>query len=323
MTLASSEVLPIAESTGFNSGMIEKVLHLINLLNALNAHPYLKGKWVLKGGTALNLFIFKLPRLSIDIDLNYIGALGRDEMLEERPKIEQAMHAVFSREGFTVKRAPQEHAGGKWLLNYQSYTGQSGNIEVDLNFMFRLPLWNITKLQSNKVGNRQAITIPVLDPHELAAGKLAALAARSQARDLFDSYHILNSLNLDDTLLRIGFVVYGGMNRKDWRTVTIDTVSFDPKDIAKLLLPTIRTNTIEDNTLAKDYGARLVEECRRSMARVLPFTEAETEFLDLLLDKGEIAPTILTKDPKLQQRIKQQPLLEWKALHVRRYKGTS
>jgi hypothetical protein len=320
MTLSASEVLQIAESTGFNPGMIEKVLHLIDLLNALNAHPYLKGKWVLKGGTALNLFIFKLPRLSVDIDLNYIGAPGRDEMLEERPKIEQAMHAVFSRGGFTVKRAPKEHAGGKWLLNYQSYTGQSGNIEVDLNFMFRLPLWNVTKLQSNRVGNRQAMTIPVLDPHELAAGKLAALVARSQARDLFDSFHILNSLNLDDDLLRIGFVVYGGMNRKDWRTVTIDSVSFDMKDVANRLLPIIHANTIEDTTLAKDYGTRLVEECRRSMTRILPFTEAEAEFLDLLLDKGEIAPFLLTKDPKLQQRIKQQPLLEWKALHVRRHK---
>lgn len=323
MMLSTSEVLPIAESTGFNPGMIEKVLHLINLMNALNAHPYLKGKWVLKGGTALNLFIFKLPRLSVDIDLNYIGALGRDEMLQERPKIEQALHAVFSREGFTVKRAPQEHAGGKWLLNYQSYTGQSGNIEVDLNFMFRQPLWNVKKLQSNIVGNRQAITTPVLDPHELAAGKLAALVARSQARDLFDSYHILNFLNIDNALLRIGFVVYGGMNRKDWRTVTIDTVSFDAEDITNRLLPIIHANIIEDNTSATDYGARLVEECRRSMTRILPFTEAETEFLNLLLDRGEIDPTLLTNDPELQQRIKQQPLLEWKALNVRRYKGIS
>ena len=73
--------------------------------------------------------------------------------------------------------------------------------------------------------------------------------------------------------------------------------------------------------MVKDYGTRLVEECRRSMTRILPFTEAETEFLDLLFDKGEIAPPLLTKDPKLQKRIKQQPLLEWKALNVRWHKG--
>ena len=46
------EVLPIAASTGFRTEMIEKVLHLLNLLEQLNRHPMLKGKWVLKGGTA-------------------------------------------------------------------------------------------------------------------------------------------------------------------------------------------------------------------------------------------------------------------------------
>lgn len=57
--LSSSEVLPIAESIGFNPWIIEKVLHLLNLLDALNSHPYLKGKWVLKDGTALNLLLLQ------------------------------------------------------------------------------------------------------------------------------------------------------------------------------------------------------------------------------------------------------------------------
>jgi len=54
-----------------------------------------------------------------------------------------------------------------------------------------------------------------------------------------------------------------------------------------------------------------------------PFNDAEREFLDLLLDKGEIDSTILTTDVTLQKRIQRQPLLEWKALNVRRYKGFS
>ena len=77
MIFSPSEVLPIAASNGFRAEMIEKVLHLLNLLDQLNRHPMLKGKWVLKGGTALNLFVFDLPRLSVDIDLNYVGALER------------------------------------------------------------------------------------------------------------------------------------------------------------------------------------------------------------------------------------------------------
>ncbi|RLE04994.1 MAG: nucleotidyl transferase AbiEii/AbiGii toxin family protein [Bacteroidetes bacterium] len=231
--------MPVAESTGFRVEMVEKVLHLLNLLDTLNSHPFLKGKWVLKGGTALNMFMLDLPRLSVDIDLNYIGTLDREGMLMDRPKLEQAAQAVFSREGFTTKRVPAEHAGGKWRLSYQSFTGQSGNLEVDLNFMFRQPLWDIQLADSHSLGDFQAKSIPVLDLHELAAGKLAALLARGQARDLFDCHRVFNMDDLERDRLRIAFVVYGGMNRKDWRTVSIEDVDFDPVELTRSLIPTL------------------------------------------------------------------------------------
>ncbi len=312
--------MPVAESTGFRAEMVEKVLHLLNLLDALNSHPFLKGKWVLKGGTALNMFMLDLPRLSVDIDLNYIGTLNRERMLMDRPKFDQAAQAVFSREGFIIKRVPDEHAGGKWRLSYQSFTGQSGNLEVDLNFMFRQPLWDIQLTDSYLLGEFQSKSIPVLDLHELAAGKLAALMARGQARDLFDCYRILSMDNLELDRLRIAFVVYGGMNRKDWRTVSIEDVNFDPAELTRLLIPTLDIRAIQEQGSPAEFGARLVRECREGLSMVLPLNDAEREFLDLLLDKGEIDSAILTDDETLQKRIQQQPLLEWKALNVRQYK---
>lgn len=316
-----SEVAPIAESTGFRAEMIEKVLQLINLLDKLNSHPQLKSKWVLKGGTALNLFVFNLPRLSVDIDLNYIGALDREAMLAERPKVEQAAQAVFSREGFITKRVPDEHAGGKWRLSYQSYTGQTGNLEVDLNFMFRQPLWDIQPADSHALGDFQAKNIPLINLHELAAGKLAALLARGQARDLFDCHRIFTIKGIAAERLRIAFVVYGGMNRKDWRKVSIEDVNFDPKELTRLLMPMLNNRYIEKQGLPSGYGKRLVKECRAKLEAVLPFSDAEREFLDLLLEKGEIDPSILTHDKALQERIQNQPLLRWKALNVKRHKG--
>ena len=315
--------MPVAESTGFRAEMVEKVLHLLNLLGALNSHPFLKGKWVLKGGTALNMFMLDLPRLSVDIDLNYIGKLDREEMLMDRPKLEQAAQAVFSREGLTTKRVPDEHAGGKWRLSYQSFTGQSGNLEVDLNFMFRQPLWDIQLADSQPFGDFQAKSIPVLDLHELAAGKLAALLARGQARDLFDCHRIFNMDYLERDRLRIAFVVYGGMNRKDWRTVSIEDVDFNPAELTRLLTPTLDARAIQEQGSPAEFGACLVRECREGLSMVLPFNDAERQFLDLLLDRGEIDSTILTADKALQKYIQQQPLLEWKALNVRQYKGLS
>ncbi|MBW2656359.1 MAG: nucleotidyl transferase AbiEii/AbiGii toxin family protein [Deltaproteobacteria bacterium] len=315
--------MPVAESTGFRAEMVEKVLHLLNLLGALNSHPFLKGKWVLKGGTALNMFMLDLPRLSVDIDLNYIGKLDREEMLMDRPKLEQAAQAVFSREGLTTKRVPDEHAGGKWRLSYQSFTGQSGNLEVDLNFMFRQPLWDIQLADSQPLGDFQAKSIPVLDLHELAAGKLAALLARGQARDLFDCHRILSMDYLKRDRLRIAFVVYGGMNRKDWRTVSIEDLDFNPAELTRLLTPTLDARAIQEQGSPAEFGACLVRECREGLSMVLPFNDAERQFLDLLLDRGEIDSTILTADKALQKCIQQQPLLEWKALNVRQYKGLS
>lgn len=301
--------------------MVEKVLQLINLLNTINAHPFLKGKWVLKGGTALNMFVFNLPRLSVDIDINYIGVLNRERMLADRPKTEQALQMVFSREGFTIKRVPHEHAGGKWRLSYQTFTGQSGNLEVDLNFMYRQPLWDTRLADSHPLGDCQAKSIPVLDLHELAAGKLAALLSRGQARDLFDCHRILNMDDLERDRLRIAFIVYGAMNRKDWRTLTPEDVAIEATELARQLAPTLRLSAMQEIKGSGDYGKRLVEECRWALSAVLPFTGAELSFLDLLLDKGEIDSTILTTDKELQKRIQQQPLLEWKALNIRRHKG--
>jgi len=321
MKLIESDILPIAEKTGFRIEMIEKVLLLINLLNTLNSHPFLKGKWVLKGGTALNLFLLNLPRLSVDIDLNYIGTTDREQMLAERPGIEQAVQAVFSREGFIIKRMPEEHAGGKWRLGYQSITGQPGNLEVDINFMYRQPLYDMSIADSHPFGNFQAKKIPVLDLHELAAGKLTALLSRGQARDLYDCYQILSMHDIKHDYLRIAFVVYGGMNRKDWRTVSIEDIDFDASELARQLMPTLNIEIQKKNISPAKFGEKLFNNCRKALSLVLPLKDTEMEFLNRLLDKGEIIPSILTSDKMLIRNIQNQPLLEWKALNVRQYKN--
>ena len=81
MIFSPSEILPVVEATGFKADIIEKVFQLLNLLTGLNSHPFLKGKFALKGGSALNLFVFNSPRLSVDIDLNYVGAIERERCL--------------------------------------------------------------------------------------------------------------------------------------------------------------------------------------------------------------------------------------------------
>lgn len=321
MNISFEKLMAEASSTGFRADMLEKVAHLIGLLDVLRKHPYLKGKLVLKGGTALNLFFFDVPRLSVDIDLNYVGAEDRQTMLDERPKIEQAVKAVVEREGFTVKRVPSDHAGGKWQLRYTSALGQGGNLEADINFMFRVPLWPTRTADSNAVGTWKVSGIEILDMHELAAGKLAALFSRHAARDLFDCHLMLNNSELDMGRLRTTFVAYGAMNRKDWRTISIGDIDFDAAELERELIPTFRIDAMQGTTSIAQYGARLVKESKELLSAMLPFTAEEKEFLDSLLDRGEIKADVLTSDIELQDRIQRHPLLKWKALNVKQHYG--
>lgn len=320
MKISRERLFVEAEATGFRAEVLEKVIHLLGLLDGLQNHPYLKRKLVLKGGTALNLFFFDLPRLSVDIDLNYIGAQELETMLAERPQVEQAIQAVCLREGFAVRRIPDQHAGGKWLLRYESALGTRANLELDVNFMFRIPLWPVKKMASHQIGSYRVEEIQVLDLHELAAGKLAALLARYQARDLFDVHLLLYQSKLQREQIRLAFVVYGAMNRKDWRTVSADDLDFDEGELERQLLPLLRVDSLPDEKQPHEYGRRLVEKCRDALELVLPLSKSEMEFLDRLLDEGEIQPSLITSDKDLQEIIKRHPLLEWKALNVKQYK---
>jgi hypothetical protein len=120
MRITATELAREAAATGFQTEPLEKVILLLELLEATRSHPFLKDRVALKGGTALNLFRFAVPRLSVDIDLNYIGAVSLDGMLAERPKIEQALQAVCGRVGVQPRRVPSDHAGGKWRLSSSS-----------------------------------------------------------------------------------------------------------------------------------------------------------------------------------------------------------
>ena len=113
----------LATDTGYQPGTLEKVLHLIDLLEEIAGDTFLRDRLALKGGTALNVFHLELDRLSVDIDLNYIGSLDRDVMLADRPQIEEALQRILAAGGYRVRRLPEEHAGGKWIASYTSALG--------------------------------------------------------------------------------------------------------------------------------------------------------------------------------------------------------
>ena len=334
MRLSRESLQREAAATGFRPEVLEKVFLLLDLLEAINAHPALSGKLALKGGTALNLFLFDAPRLSVDIDLNYISTKNpvatedyageREAMRADRPHVERTIELIARRLGLTPQTPKKEqHAGRSWVLRYASALGGTDNLKIDLVYTLRLPLWPPARCDSRQVGSRQVRDILVLDDHELAGGKLAALLARRTSRDLFDAHELLLRHPLDPEKLRLAFVVYGAMNPEDWRRVRAEDIGPATRDLDTYLRPLLRGDAagpLADPKADSGWEERLVDEVREALSVVLPLRANELAFLDRLLDGGEIEAELLTGDGALAQIIRWHPALLWKAQNVRRHK---
>ena len=310
----------LAAEKGFRTEALETVIRMLDLLEGLCAHHVLKSRIVLKGGTALNLFCLDLPRLSVDIDLNYLGSSERDKMIAERPELERALVAVGGRHGYKVRRSPDAHAGGKWRLATSAY-GRTRTIEIDINFMHRTPLWTPSLKDSWKIGPYRVHQVPVLDDHELMAGKLVALFDRRASRDLYDTIQWFRNDTLDMQKLRTAFVVYSGMSRRNWSTISLDDIDLTPDEVNSQLLPLLRLEEVPPRSDLDRWTKSLVDECKAHLAFLLPLKPREIEFLALLNQKAEIAAKLLTDDPELQATIQAHPNLHWKAKNVRQHLG--
>lgn len=319
--LTEADLARAARESGFRADVLERVIRMMDLLEQLLRHSFLESRIALKGGTALNLFVLDLPRLSVDVDLNYIGSPDRETMLADRPTLEKAIAAICGRLDIDVRRVPGKHAGGKWRLTYSALAGGKRSLELDINYVLRTPLWPPRRLSSHAVGPFRAADVTVLDPHELAAGKLVALLAREASRDLFDARALLSRGGLDPARLRTAFVVYGGANRVDWRNVGLDSVNADPIEVDRKLVPVLRENEAPQPAHLEPWTRALVEQCRELLGVVLPLGVPELEFLERLNGAGEIAPELLTDDADLQSAIREHPGLRWKALNVRKRLG--
>lgn len=184
LTISKNDLQTKAKSNGYRPEILEKVLRLLDLLEQINNVPYLQERLTLKGGTAINLFCSdNIPRLSVDLDFNYIGSADLGTMQKDRIKIETIIFDICHRLKYTIHRNARAHAGGKAVLIYQSILGNKGRLEIDFNYLFRIPLWNVNTKSATAWLN--ATQTSILDQHELAAGKLHALLGRTASRDLF------------------------------------------------------------------------------------------------------------------------------------------
>ena len=127
-----------AHEYGFNRDTFEKVLRLRTILEFLNTHEYMYEHLMLKGGTAINLTVFNLPRLSVDIDLDFVPNLTREETIDERERLTEILKKYMSEQGYSLSEASRfSHSLDAFHYNYVNAAGNRDMIKIEINYSLR------------------------------------------------------------------------------------------------------------------------------------------------------------------------------------------
>ena len=163
--------------------------------------------FALKGGTAINLFVRDMPRLSVDLDLVFVDhRLGRDEALA---RINDAIRSAVDRltkRGFQTHAAIVPDAGETKLFVRRDKL----EVKVEVNYVLRGTVHPIRSTTLNPKAKETLLAdleLPVVSLPDLYGGKLVAALDRQHPRDLFDVKELFLHGGITPEIRR-SFVVY-------------------------------------------------------------------------------------------------------------------
>lgn len=182
-------------------------LDTARLLTRVAPLVFVDDTFALKGGTAINLFVRDMPRLSVDLDLVFPDhRLPRGEALARiNDAIRQSVERL-NKHGFQTHVPASGDAGETKLLVRQGST----EVKIEVNFVMRGTVQpaRMTSLTPNARDTLEAdIEIPVVSLDDVYGGKLMAAMDRQHPRDLFDVMQLFAHEGIT-TGIRRAFVVY-------------------------------------------------------------------------------------------------------------------
>lgn len=173
-----------------------------------------KGKvFALKGGTAINLFVRDMPRLSVDIDLVFLpyDLKRADALAAISQELTSIAHRLASL-GVDVRLIHSKGLGETKLIVDNGQT----QVKIEVNIVFRgTVLPPERRLLASRVGDQFGVefSLPVLATDELYAGKLVAALDRQHPRDLFDVWQLFQFDGLTDGMVECFVIYLSGHNR--------------------------------------------------------------------------------------------------------------
>ena len=186
----------------------ERYRRQVELLVRTLPHVAQERCFALKGGTAINLFVRNLPRLSVDIDLTYLPVADRARSLAD---VEAALRRIGERiEGaLPVARIQTGVLREEGTVNKLFVRERGTQIKVEVTPVLRGCVFEPKEKTVSKAVEEQFgfAAIQVVSFPDLFAGKVMAALDRQHPRDLFDVHDLLSNEGIDDGL-RAAFVVY-------------------------------------------------------------------------------------------------------------------
>jgi predicted nucleotidyltransferase component of viral defense system len=165
--------------------------------------------FALKGGTAINLFVHDMPRLSVDIDLTYVvieddRATALAKISDAFDRIEKGIKKTVT--GISITRVPGSQ-GEDVKLNCQT---NSAHIKIEVNTTTRgvvLPVRELPVADTVQNEFKKFAAMNVVSNAELYGGKICAALDRQHPRDIFDM-HVFYLSELISDEIKQGFVMF-------------------------------------------------------------------------------------------------------------------
>lgn len=305
----------IAKEQGFIRDNLEKVMRLVEILRYFNESTLLSQSLALKGGTAINLTVFNLPRLSVDIDLDFTIECDRQTMFDYRNKINDEILRYMTSEGYRIAPSSRNpHTLDSWVFFYTNTGGNNDNIKIEINYSDRCHVLPIVEVNVS-IPFLSDAKIRTLSPIELFASKINALIGRGAARDIYDVHnmiaHKLFTSTEELTLLRRVLVFYLTVGNSSQKGI-IPVVYEDFPTIERIRFPQIRAQLMPVLRHSEHFDFEEAKaEVKAFLLNLLRLNEKEKLFVENF-NARSYTPQLLFDDKHIVERVVHHPMAMWK-----------
>ncbi|PYU85545.1 MAG: hypothetical protein DMG50_00845 [Acidobacteria bacterium] len=190
--------MPVDESYRKQVSLLVKVLPLVAKETV----------FALKGGTAINLFLRNMPRLSVDIDLTYLPVKDRTSSLKE---IDAAMRRIAKEveRGVHGAKVSASAPKGEKAITKLIVRADNAQIKIEVTPVLRGCVYEpaVRSVSERVEAEFGFAEMSVVSFADLYGGKIVAALDRQHPRDLYDVRDLLRHEGIDDKL-RKAFIVY-------------------------------------------------------------------------------------------------------------------